>query len=78
MNMNEQELDNPEKNSKFRSILNSFLADILIFTAALITLIITLAIIYVMYGQSKLKALVTNIVKLYSRSCRHEQHALHM
>ena len=41
--------------------LNSFLADILIFTATLITLIITLIIIYVMYGQSKLKALVTNI-----------------
>ena len=58
----EQELDNPEENSKFRSFLNSFLADILIFTAALITLIITLVIIYVMYGQSKLKALVTNIV----------------
>ena len=30
--------------------------------AALITLIITLVIIYVMYRQSKLKALVTNIV----------------
>ena len=41
--------------------LNSFLADILIFTAALITLIITLIIIYIVYGQSKLKALVTNI-----------------
>ena len=33
----------------------------LIFTAALITLIITLIIIYVLYGQSKLKALVMNI-----------------
>ena len=51
----------PEENSKFKSFLNSFLADILIFTGALITLIITLVIIYVMYGQSKLKALVTNI-----------------
>ena len=61
INKKEQELDNPEENSKFRSFLNSFLADILIFTAALITLIITLVIIYVMYGQSKLKALVTNI-----------------
>ena len=57
----EQELDNPEENSKFRSFLNSFLADILIFTAALITLIITLIIIYMMYGQSKLIALVINI-----------------
>ena len=33
----------------------------LIFTASLITLIISLIIIYVLYGQSKLKALVTNI-----------------
>ena len=31
------------------------------FTAALVTLIIMLIIIYVLYGQSKLKALVTNI-----------------
>ena len=61
LNKKEQELDNPEENSKFRSFLNSFQADILIFTATLITLIITLVIIYVMYGQSKLKALVTNI-----------------
>ena len=57
----EQELDKPEGNSKFKSFLNSFLADVLIFTAALITLIITLIIIYIVYGQSKLKALVANI-----------------
>ena len=57
----EQELDKPKENSKFQSFLNSFLADVLIFTAALITLIITLIIIYIVYGQSKLKALVTNI-----------------
>ena len=61
LNKKEQELENPEENSKFKSFLNSFLADIIIFTAALITLI-TLVIIYVIYGQSKLKALVTNIV----------------
>ena len=57
----EQELDRPEENSKFQSFLNSFLADVLIFTATLITLIITLIIIYMIYGQSKLKALVMNI-----------------
>ena len=34
LNKKEQELDNPEENSKFRSF--SFLADILIFTATLI------------------------------------------
>ena len=57
----EQNLDKPEDNSRFQSFLNSFLADVLIFTAALITLIITLIIIYILYGQSKLKALVTTI-----------------
>ena len=51
-----------KENSKFKSFLNSFLADILLFTAALITVIATLVIIYIMCGQSKLKALVANIV----------------
>ena len=50
-----------ESDSRFQAFLNSFIADVLIFTAALTTLIITLIIIYVLYGQSKLKALVTNI-----------------
>ena len=40
LNKKEQELDKPEENLKFKSFLNSFLADVLIFTAALITLII--------------------------------------
>ena len=57
----EKEVDKPEENSKFKSFINSFLANVLIFTAALITLIITLIIIYMIYRQSKLKALVTNI-----------------
>ena len=57
----EQELDKPQENSKFISFLNSFLADVLIFTTTLITLIITLIIIYMIYGQSKLNALAMNI-----------------
>ena len=58
----EHNLDKPkESDSRFQSFLNSFIADVLIFTAALITLIIMLIIIYVLHGQSKLKALVTNI-----------------
>ena len=57
-----QNPDKPkESDSRLQSFLNSFIADVLIFTAALITLIIMLIIIYVLYGQSKLKALVTNI-----------------
>ena len=61
LNEKEQDLEKPETNARFRSFLNSFLADVLIFTAVLITLIITLIIMYMLYGQSKLKALVTNI-----------------
>ena len=45
----EQELDKPEDNLKFQLFLNSFLADVFIFAAALITLIITLIIIYIVY-----------------------------
>ena len=61
LNKKEQDIEKPETNARFQSFLNSFLADVLIFTAALITLIITLIIMYMLYGQSKLKALVTNI-----------------
>ena len=58
----DQELDKTKENSQFKSFLNNFLIDILLFTAALLTMVITLVIIYIMYSQSKLKALVTNIV----------------
>ena len=57
----EQALDKQETNARFWAFLNSFLADVLIFTATFITLIITLIIMYMLYRQSKLKALVTNI-----------------
>ena len=57
----DQELDKTKENLEFKSFLNSFQADIFPFTAALVTMIVTLVIVYIMYGQSKLKALVTNI-----------------
>ena len=44
-----------------KKITSNFKHDVLIFTAVLITLIITLIIIYVLYEQSELKALVMNI-----------------
>ena len=49
------------QSSKFGSFLNSFLADILLFSAALVTIIITLVVIYMVCRQSKLKTLVANI-----------------
>ena len=58
----EQNSDKPkESDSRFQACLNSFIADVLRFTAVLMTLIIMLIIIYVLYGHSKLKALVMNI-----------------
>ena len=50
-----------KQSSKFGSFLNSFLADILLFSAALVAIIIMLVVIYIVYRQSKLKTLVANI-----------------
>ena len=61
----EQEIEETKGISKFKSFLNSFLVDILLFTAALVTMIIMLVIIYIMCGQSKLKVLVANIALQY-------------
>ena len=47
--------------SKFRSFLNSFLIDMLVFIAAMLTVFITFVIIYIVTGQSKLKALVATM-----------------
>ena len=49
-----------KQSSKFGSFLNSFLADVHLFSAALVTVIITLVVIYVVCRQSKLKMLVAN------------------
>ena len=50
-----------EQNSKFKSFITSFIADALVFSAALLTVIVTLVVIYMISGQSKLKMLVANI-----------------
>ena len=50
-----------EQNSKFRTFVTSFIADTLVFSAALLTVIVTLVVIYMISGQSKLKMLVANI-----------------
>ena len=47
--------------SKFRKFINSFLVDTLIFIAAILTVFLVLVIIYVITGQSKLKALITTM-----------------
>ena len=47
--------------SKFGMFINSFLIDMLVFIAAILTVFIILVIIYIVTGQSKLKALVTTV-----------------
>ena len=47
--------------SKFRLFLNSFLIDMLVFIAAILTVFIIFIIIYIITGQSKLKALVASM-----------------
>ena len=51
--------DNPESN--FRKFINSFLVITLIFIAAILTVFLVLVIIYVLTGQSKLKALISTM-----------------
>ena len=56
----QKEIEEVKKSSKFGSFLKSVLVDVLFFTAALITIIISIIVIYMVCGQSKLKALVAN------------------
>ena len=45
--------ENPK--SRFQKFINSFLVDMLIFIAEILTIFLVLVIIYVITGQSKLK-----------------------
>ena len=57
----QKEIEEAKISSKFGSFLKSFLVDVLLFRVALITIIITIVVIYIVCGQSKVKALVANI-----------------
>ena len=54
-----QEKNTP--NSKFKTFLTSFITNVLVFPAALVTVAITFIIIYMLTVQSKFKTLVANI-----------------
>ena len=47
--------------SKFRMFINGFLANMLIFIAAIVTVFLVFVILYIIMGQSKLKMLVTTM-----------------
>ena len=56
------------QNSKFRIVVTSFIADTLVFSAALLRVIVTLVVIYMIRGQSKLKTLVANIALQHTKA----------
>ena len=64
----QKEIEEANTSSKFGSFLKSFLVDVFLFTAALITMIIALVVIYMLCRQSKLKALVANIVMQHTKA----------
>ena len=49
------------QNSNIKTFMDSFITDVLVFTAALVTVVIMFIIIYMLTGQSKLRMLVANI-----------------
>ena len=62
MEFQEKEVKNGQnENSTFKMFIPSFIVDILVFSGALLTVIVTLIVICMLSGQSKLKTLVTNI-----------------
>ena len=63
----QKDIERAKKDSKFGSFLDWFLIDILLFSATLVTIIITLVVIYLVCGQSKLKALVANIALQHAK-----------
>ena len=54
-NKGQKDMEEAKINSKFGSFLKSFLVDVILFTAALVMMIIMLVVIYTVCGQSKLK-----------------------
>ena len=58
---NQKEIEEAQIGSKLASFIDSFMVDMLLFIAALITIVVTLVVMYMVCGQSKLKALVANI-----------------
>ena len=65
---NQKEIEEAKIGSKLGSFLDSFMVDMLLFIAALITIVVTLVVMYMVCGQSKLKALVANIALQHTKA----------
>ena len=66
---NQKEIKKTQIGSKLGSFLDSFIVYVvLLFIAALLTLAVTLVVMYMVCGQSKLKALVANIALQHTKA----------
>ena len=65
---NIKEVEEAKIGSKIGSFLDSFMVDVLLFIAALITIAVTLVVMYMVCGQSKLKASVANIAVQHTKA----------
>ena len=65
---NKKEIEEAKISCKFGSFLDSFMVDALLFTAALITIVVTLVVMYMVCGQSKVKALVANVALQHAKA----------
>ena len=65
---NKKELEETKICSKLGSFLDSFMVDMLLFIAALIIIVVTLVVMYMVCGLSKLKALVADIALQHSKA----------
>ena len=65
---NKKEIEEAKISSKLGSFLDNFMVDMLLFTAALITKVVTLVVMYMVCRQSKVKALVANIALQHTKA----------
>ena len=72
----------PHHNTKsnFKGFISGFITDIIGFTAALLTIITALVVIYIVTGHSKLKTLIANIalqcIKTVEAAALHPNHII--
>ena len=65
---NQKEIEKTQIGSKVATFLNSCIVDMLLFIVALITLVVTLVVMYMVCRQLKLKALVANIALKHTKA----------
>ena len=66
----QKEIEEAKISSKFGLFLDRLMVDVLLFIAALITIVLTLVVMYMVCRQSKLKASVANIALQHTKAVK--------